>query len=90
MCTIRLGEDPKDDWFDILYPLDGTGTKASKGAFPCGKKTNAGNGKEFKLPRNITCDSCILQMEFNSKAGGKQYMCSDIEILYGQIEDCSG
>ena len=44
----------------------------------------------IKLPNNLTCDDCTLQIEWETKAAGLQYMCSDIEILGGSIEDCAG
>ena len=87
ICTIRLGEDATDKDYDILKPLDGTGFK--NGSFPCGRSIGD-EGKEIKFPKNITCDSCILQMEWYTKLGGKQYMCADIELMSGKIEDCSG
>ena len=47
-------------------------------------------GKEVHFPKNFSCDSCTLQIEWETKQGGRQYMCSDIQILNGKIEDCSG
>lgn len=89
-CTIRLAEGPDDDELDVIYPLDGTGTQATNGAFPCGRTTGASEGKEILLPRDFTCDSCFIQVEFESHVGGKQYMCADVRILHGSIPDCSG
>ena len=90
MCTLRLAEGPNDNELDVLMPLDGTGSVATGGAFPCGRKTGASEGKEVKFPRGFTCDACFLQMVFKSKAGGEQYMCADIRVLKGAIADCSG
>ena len=88
MCTLRLGESANDKDYDILYPTDGSG-RANGGKFECGRATLAIEGKEVRLPRNLTCDSCILQMEWETSMG-KRYMCADIEILFGKIADCSG
>ena len=89
MCTLRLGESANDKDYDILYPTDGSGNRENHGKFPCGRNTAAVEGKEIRVPRNLTCDSCILQMEWETSMG-KRYMCADIEILFGKIADCSG
>lgn len=43
-----------------------------------------------QLPFNFSCESCVLQVQWETKALGNIYMCSDIEVLSGQVEDCSG
>ena len=68
MCTIRLGEDATDKEYDVLAPTDGSGGK--NGSFPCGRSEGQ-DGKEIKFPKNLTCDSCILQMEWTTKLNGK-------------------
>ncbi len=47
-------------------------------------------GKEVKFPKNVTCDACFIQLIWATKNTGKQFHCADIEILGGDIEDCSG
>ena len=61
----------------------------NKGYFPCGRSKTPAETKEIKFPKNVTCDSCILQLIWKTKFG-PQYYCADIEILGGQIEDCAG
>jgi len=55
-CTIRLGEGPNEEDFKVIYPLDHSANK--KGSFPCGREESGFEGKEIKLPKNFTCDSC--------------------------------
>jgi hypothetical protein len=47
-------------------------------------------GKEVRFPKNVTCDACFIQLIWATKNTGKQFHCADIEILGGDIEDCSG
>lgn len=57
-CTIRIGEGPNEEDFHVLMPLDKSANK--KGSFPCGREETELEGKEVKLPKNFTCDSCTL------------------------------
>lgn len=41
----------------VLYPRDGSAN--ADGAFPCGREIGY-EGKEFRFPKNFTCDSCTL------------------------------
>ena len=68
--------------------MDGSGNR--NGKFACGREQNNYDGKTFKLPNNLTCDECSVQMKFETKSAGRQHMCADIQILSGSIEDCSG
>ena len=90
-CTIRLGDGLTDapNEFEVLFPLDGSGNKTD-GKFPCGRSTTSMEGKEVRFPKNLTCDECTLQLIWETKISGNQYMCSDIELLNGKIADCSG
>ena len=88
-CILRLGESATDSEYDILYPTDGSAGRESRGEFPCGRSTASMEGKEIRFPRNVTCDACILQLEWKTSRG-KIYMCSDIELMSGKIDDCSG
>lgn len=90
-CTIRLGDGLTDapNEFEVLFPLDGSGNK-TEGKFPCGRSTTSMEGKEVRFPKNLTCDECTLQLIWETKISGNQYMCSDIELLNGKIADCSG
>ena len=87
-CTVSLGQGNQQQNYEALIPLDGSAN--SHGKFPCGREQSNYDGKTFKLPRNLTCDDCTIQMKFETKASGKHHMCSDIQILGGSVEDCSG
>ena len=87
-CTIRLGGGLSDEDFKVMTPLDGSANK--KGYFPCGSSSGTIEGKEFNLPENFTCDDCVLQIIWDTKATGKLYHCADIEVLGSQVEECAG
>lgn len=89
-CTIRLGNKGDVGSFTTLYPLDKSGAK-TKGKFPCGREASGQEFKHIRFPQNTTCDSCTLQLVWETKASGKINMCSDISIIGGEkIQDCSG
>ena len=56
-CIVRVGEGLDESEFKILKPRDGSAN--SDGSFPCGRETGY-EGKEFRFPKNYTCDSCTL------------------------------
>ena len=84
MCSLNLNDGIEDDEFKPLYPISGEGPK-----FPCGRTPGSLGGISVTLPKNMSCDSCILQLIWETKAG-KYHMCSDIEIMNGKLDDCSG
>lgn len=53
-CTIRLGNSADEDEFTVLFPLDKSAD--SKGSFPCGREETGIDGKEVRVPANLTCD----------------------------------
>ena len=58
-CTVKLStgfEDFETD-FKVLRPRDESGD--ADGRFPCGRKAGF-EGKEFKIPADITCDKCVI------------------------------
>lgn len=57
-CTIRMGNSADEDELQVLFPTDKSAD--SKGSFPCGRAETGIEGKEVKLPSNITCDQCAL------------------------------
>jgi len=57
----------------VLKPRDGSGNK--DGSFPCGREVGY-EGKEFRFPKNYTCDACTLQLEW-SIATGSIHQCAD-------------
>ena len=58
----------------MLKPRDGSGSK--DGWFPCGREVGY-EGKEFRFPKNYTCDACTLQLEWNIGAGASIHQCAD-------------
>ena len=57
-CTVRIGMGPNENDFKVLFPIDGTADDS--GSFPCGREQNPLEGKEFRFPKNFTCDDCAL------------------------------
>jgi len=74
-CTLKLGTGMLENNYEIIQPIDGS---AINGKFPCGREQTNYEGKTIKLPLNLTCDSCTLQLTWETKASGKMHMCSDI------------
>ena len=72
----------------MLHPLDGSGDE--KGSFACGRQETNFEAKEVRLPRTLTCDSCIVEVLWRTEKG-KQSFCSDIMILGGtEVAECFG
>lgn len=65
-CTVRVGQGLDEDEFIVLRPRDGTANK--DGSFPCGREIGY-EGKEFRFPKNYTCDACTLQFEWTIANG---------------------
>ena len=57
-CTIRLGQGADEEDFTVLIPLDKSANV--NGSFPCGREETGIEGKEVKIPSNMTCDSCVI------------------------------
>ena len=71
-CTIRvgpgrilgsLGVSAEKDV--ILSPLDGSGDSET-GSFICGRQMTKFEAKEVRLPADMSCDSCVLQIVWNT------------------------
>lgn len=71
-------------------PLDKSANK--NGSFPCGREHMAMEGKEVRFPKNYTCDSCTIQIEWVVKEKGnvQQHYCADIQIIDREVEECVG
>jgi hypothetical protein len=67
-CTVRLGQGLDEDDFTVLFPRDGSADKKT-GSFPCGREITAYEGKEFRFPKDFTCDECTLQWEWETEFG---------------------
>lgn len=66
-CTIRIGNSPNEDKMILLRPLDGSADE--NGYFLCGRQETSFEGKEVRLPRDISCDSCILEIIWKTEKG---------------------
>jgi hypothetical protein len=91
-CTIRVGtgldsEEQDEGRFITLQPRDGSGNEF--GSFACGREVGY-EGKEFRLPRNFTCDKCTLQFEWDLGEGRQIHQCADFLMSSKDIEECSG
>jgi hypothetical protein len=79
-CTVRLGMGADEADYKILYPLDKSAN--AEGSFPCGRTETNVEGKEFRFPKNFTCDSCSVQVEWTvstiNKTQVQQHHCGDI------------
>ena len=59
-CTLALSEgSPFAHDFKLLRPRDDSADR--DGFFPCGRRAGF-EGKEVKLPGDITCENCIIQL----------------------------
>lgn len=85
-CIVRIGQGLDEDEFVVLKPRDGSAGK--DGSFPCGREIGY-EGKEFRFPRNFTCDSCVLQLEWTIPTG-QIHQCADFYMTDKETEDCSG
>ena len=68
-----------------MYPLDGTADE--RGSFPCGRSNADFEGKEVRIPQGLSCDRCIVQVEWNTEVG-TQHRCADIQVADAEIPEC--
>ena len=84
---LRVADDPRDMVMEVLTLTDGSQDK--DGRFPCGSNETPFEAKEFKLPRDLICDTCILQLEWRTETD-TQYRCVDFESIGTEIPECFG
>ena len=91
-CTLRIAENHETNDFRLIRPLDSSDN--FDGAFPCGRKVGF-HGKEIKLPNDLICESCVLQLTqeiSDPKEKMVIHQCADIVILEKKtdeyISDC--
>ena len=65
-CTVRIGQGLDEGQFITLRPRDNSAFR--DGSFACGRERGY-EGKEFRFPKDYTCDSCTLQFEFTVPGG---------------------
>ena len=72
-CTIKVG--PGTDLVTLgmggdkevtMMPLDGS-ADAETGSFSCGRVMTKFEAKEVRLPSNLSCDACVLQIAWNTE-----------------------
>ena len=86
-CIVKVSDTPKEADMVTLKPTDGSA--AEDGSFPCGREVTTYEAKEIKIPRNLECDSCILQLTWMTEEGD-QYRCTDFESASTEIPECFG
>ena len=57
--------------------------------FPCGRQATKFEAKEVRLPLDITCDACVLELSWETEEGFQSF-CSDIQITGGESAECIG
>lgn len=77
-CTMRISSSHESTEFKLLRPLDDSADYDGK--FPCGRHAGF-EGKEIKLPLDLICDTCVLQLTQDISAEEKIHQCADIVIL---------
>ena len=86
-CTVRIGDSPDEKHLISMHPLDGSGDE--HGSFPCGRAETKFEGKEFRFPKDMVCDQCILQVEWKTELG-EQHYCGDVEVIDKVVPECFG
>jgi len=66
-CVIRVSDSPLEANMVIAKPTDGSA--AEDGSFPCGREVTSFEAKEIKIPRDLSCDSCIIQLAWLTEEG---------------------
>ena len=84
-CFLRVADTPND----VFTTLSVMGDVNEDGSFPCGRNATPLEAREFKLPKDLVCDTCILQLEWRTD-DGSQYRCVDFESLGTEIPECFG
>jgi hypothetical protein len=86
-CTVKLGAGNDDESFTTLKPRDGSAD--AEGRFPCGRYSSQVEGKEFRFPKGLTCESCTLQWTWEIETG-EIHQCADLILASSTLEDCGG
>ena len=66
-CIIRVSDSPRERDMKIARPTDGSA--ADDGSFECGREETQYEAKEFKIPHDMVCDQCIMQLEWITSEG---------------------
>lgn len=86
-CTISITDSPSADSLQPLRPLDGSADQHMQ--FPCGRQATNFEAKEVRMPLDITCDACVLELRWETDEGVQSF-CADIQITGGEAIECYG
>ena len=86
-CLIRVADTPRERDLVTVRPTDGSA--GDDGSFPCGREITSYEAKEVKIPRDLQCDQCVLQLVWQTD-DGDQHRCVDFESVSGEIPECFG
>jgi hypothetical protein len=87
-CLIRISHGiANESTFVTLYPRDKSSN--SEGYFECGRYSGMYETKEFPFPFNLSCDTCTLQLTWETPEF-KKYYCTDITIMSDEVKYCMG
>lgn len=82
-----MGAEPHQSKLHTVYPIDKSADET--GYFPCGRTQTGFEAKEIRFPEDLTCDQCILQVEWATERG-KIETCADVFISGAQMPECFG
>jgi hypothetical protein len=83
-CTLSVSNGSKTR---LLKPIRDADV-AEDGQFPCGRHTTSFEGREVRMPRDLECSGCVLQLTYDSAQTGRLSICSDMEIVGGLTHEC--
>ena len=86
-CIIRVSDSPNEADMIVAKPTDGSA--ADDGSFPCGREVTHYEAKEIRVPREMVCDSCLVQLVWMTEEG-EQYRCTDFESAASEVPECFG
>lgn len=86
-CIIRVSDSPLEKDMQVVRPTDNSA--GDDGSFPCGREATNFEAKEVKIPRELVCDTCIIQLVWMTDEGD-QYRCTDFESVATEVPECFG
>lgn len=86
-CIIKVSDSPKEADMVVAKPTDGSAS--DDGSFPCGRHITDFEAKEIRIPRDLVCDQCLIQLVWMTDEGD-QYRCTDFESVASEVPECFG